>query len=203
MDAELSARVTSAARTYGRLHRVWRCATIHLSLKLLFYNAFVLPTLLYACETWTLTGEGSCTGQLQRLSVFHRDCMRRIKRLPLETPIPDLHASGCQTFEISDFIDQFRARFIGHLVRRDEDFLPSKMLFAHWFSTGPSTRPPGGALSSYCEATREMLARIGAKLGLDLSADTEFWLGLASCRVWWRANVVKGARKAGAELPSL
>ena len=52
---EVTARTAKASVAFGRLRtNVWERNGIRLDTKLKVYKAVVLPTLLYACETWTV-----------------------------------------------------------------------------------------------------------------------------------------------------
>ena len=50
IDDGVYARIAKASAAFGRL----RGSRIRLDTKLKVYKAVVLPTLLYACETWTV-----------------------------------------------------------------------------------------------------------------------------------------------------
>ena len=53
IDDEVTARTAKASVAFGRLRtNVWERNGIRLDTKLKVYKAVVLPTLLYACETW-------------------------------------------------------------------------------------------------------------------------------------------------------
>ena len=55
IDDEVTARTAKASVAFGRLlTNVWERNGIRLDTKLKVYKAVVLPTLLYACETWTV-----------------------------------------------------------------------------------------------------------------------------------------------------
>ena len=55
IDDEITARIAKASVAFGRLRaNVWERNGIKLDTKLKVYKAVVLPTLLYACETWTV-----------------------------------------------------------------------------------------------------------------------------------------------------
>ena len=55
IDGEVTARTAKARVAFGRLRtNVWERNGIRLDTKLKVYKAVVLPTLLYACETWTV-----------------------------------------------------------------------------------------------------------------------------------------------------
>ena len=55
IDDEVTARIAKASVAFGRLcANVWERNGITLGTELKVYKAVVLPTLLYACETWTV-----------------------------------------------------------------------------------------------------------------------------------------------------
>ena len=67
IDDEVNARTAKASATFGRLRgSVWDRSGIKLDTKLKIYSAVVLPTILYACETWTVHQRHA-----KRLNHFH------------------------------------------------------------------------------------------------------------------------------------
>ena len=55
IDDEVNARIAKATAAFGRLRgSIWDRSGIRLDIKLKEYRSVVLPTLLYACETWTV-----------------------------------------------------------------------------------------------------------------------------------------------------
>ena len=74
IDDEVTARITKASVAFGRLQAiVWERYEIHLDTKLKVYKAVVLPTLLYACETWA-----TYQHHAKRLNHFHLNCLRKL-----------------------------------------------------------------------------------------------------------------------------
>ena len=64
---EVNARIAKAGAAFGRLRgSVWDRSGIRLDTKLKVYKAVVLPTLLYACERWTVYQRHA-----KRLNHFH------------------------------------------------------------------------------------------------------------------------------------
>ena len=71
IDDEVTGRIAKASVAFGRLRaNVWERNGIKLDTKLKVYKAVVLPTLLYACETWTVYQR-----QAKRLNPFHLSFM--------------------------------------------------------------------------------------------------------------------------------
>ena len=55
IDDEVNAWIAKASAAFGRLRgSVWNRSGIRLDTKLKVYKAVMLPSLLYACETWTV-----------------------------------------------------------------------------------------------------------------------------------------------------
>ena len=68
-EPDVRAKTGKAASIFQRLHPIWSSTTI----KLRLYTAIVIPTAIYACETWKRT-----VMIAHRLDVFHRRCLRAI-----------------------------------------------------------------------------------------------------------------------------
>ena len=74
LDTELNMRIGKASAAMARLtKRVWENTMLTIKSKTQVYQACVLSTLLYSCESWTLY-----TRQEGRLNTFHLRCLRRI-----------------------------------------------------------------------------------------------------------------------------
>ena len=93
---EVSARIARASAAFGQLRgRVWDRSGIRLHMKLKVYKAVVLPTLLYACETWTVYQRHA-----KRLNHFHTSCLRKLLKIKWQDRIPDtevLKRAGMQS----------------------------------------------------------------------------------------------------------
>ena len=76
----VNARIAKASVAFGRL----RGSGIRLDTKLKVYRAVVLPTLLYACETWTVYQRHA-----KRLNHFHLSCLRKPLKIKWQDRIPD------------------------------------------------------------------------------------------------------------------
>ena len=75
IDDEVTTRIAKASVAFGRLRaNVWERNGIKLGTKLKFYKAAVMPTLLYACETWTVYQR-----RARRLNHFYLvSCLRKL-----------------------------------------------------------------------------------------------------------------------------
>ena len=85
IDDEVTARTAKASVAFGRLRtNVWERNGTRLDTKLKVYKAVVLPTLLYACETWTVYQRHA-----KKLNHFHLSCLRKLLKIRWQDNIPD------------------------------------------------------------------------------------------------------------------
>ena len=70
---EIKTRIGIATSAMTRLARVWRSNTISFPVKVRLYKSLVLSTLLYGCESWTLTADTE-----RRIQSFENKCYRRM-----------------------------------------------------------------------------------------------------------------------------
>ena len=82
---EVNARIAKASTAFGQLRgSIWDRSGIRLDTKLKVYRSVVLPTLLYACETWTVYQRHA-----KRLNHFHTSCLRKLLKIKWQDRIPD------------------------------------------------------------------------------------------------------------------
>ena len=193
--------------------RIWKATALSPNSRLQLYNALVINTLLYACETWAITSQ-----QLQRLEVFHNRCLRRLKGVTMLDHIPtdQLHAMAPATTPIIVWIRRAQLRWIGHLIRREGPYAPKLMLFAHTLlSDLPLGRQPGRPPMSFLEQMYSMISKLsrpGGALDRVIHVAREFgvpfqdmdgnymparhhaaWVQVAMNRVLWSRVVSLGA----------
>ena len=83
--SEINARIARATSAFCRLtKRLWTNPSIHMDTKVAVYKATVLSTLLYGCETWTLTAK-----QMKLLEKFHMTTLRKIARIRWFHKVPN------------------------------------------------------------------------------------------------------------------
>ena len=111
---EVTARIAKASVAFGRLRaNVWERNGIKLDAKLKVYKAVVLPTLLYACETWTVYQRHA-----KRLNHFHLSCLRKLLKIQWQDKITDtevLKKAGMQSMHTVLKLAQLR--WTGHVIR--------------------------------------------------------------------------------------
>ena len=85
IDDKVNARIAKTSAVFGRLRvSIWDRIGIRLDTKLQVYRSVVLPTLLYACETWTVYQRHA-----KRLNHFRTSCIRKLLKIKWQDKIPD------------------------------------------------------------------------------------------------------------------
>ena len=70
---EIKSRLAIATSIMAKLDKIWKNKNISFPTKMRLYRALVLSTLLYGCESWTITAETT-----KRVQTFETKCFRRM-----------------------------------------------------------------------------------------------------------------------------
>ena len=121
IDDEVNVRIVKASAAFGRLRgSIWDRSGIRLYTKLKVYRSVVLPTLLYACKTWTVYQRHA-----KRLYHFHTSCLRKLLKIKWQDSIRDtevLKSAGMQS--VHTLLKFARLRWTGHVTRMPDERLP-------------------------------------------------------------------------------
>ena len=112
-EVDVTARIGKAASVFQRLRPIWKAGTISKAVKLRLYTSIVLPTAIYAGETWTKTAKIS-----KKLDVFHHRCLRMIMGVSWKDHVSNeelMKRSGMEALQ--DIVEKRRRRFAGHVMR--------------------------------------------------------------------------------------
>ena len=123
MDREISERIGSGSRCAFALHKVLKSRHISRRTKLRIYNVIIRPTVLYGCETWTLTKE-----RRRRLEFFENSILRRILGPTYDAENHqwerrhnvDLRRITSQPL-IQDVVRSRRLRWVGNCIRMPDE----------------------------------------------------------------------------------
>ena len=117
LDKEIVTRISKASQALGRLrNRVLNQHNIRLLTKLKIYNAVVLPSLLYDCETWTLYRR-----HVKKLESFHMGALRSILGIKWQDCITNLEVPDCaNSTSIESMLIKAQLRWVGHVIRMEE-----------------------------------------------------------------------------------
>ena len=87
------------------------------------YRAKLLPTLLYACETWTVYQRHA-----KKLNHFHTTCLRKLLNIKWQDRIPDTEVlAQADLPSIYTILMQSQLRWAGHVARMPDSQKGSSM----------------------------------------------------------------------------
>ena len=123
---EVNARIAKGSAALVRLRgSIWDRSGFRLDTKLKVYRSVVLPTLSYACETWTVY-----QWHAKRLNHFHTSCPRILLKIKWQDRILDtevLKRRGMQS--VHPLLKLAQLRWTGHVTRMPDECLPKKILY--------------------------------------------------------------------------
>ena len=179
IDDEVTARTAKASVAFGSLRtNVWEQNGIRLDPKLKDYKAVVLPTLLYACETWTVYQHHA-----KKLNHFHLSCLRKLLKIRWQDKRPDtevLKKANMQS--VHTLLKLAQLRWTGHVTRMPDEWLPKKVLYGE-LQEGKCSQ--GGQKKCYKDTLKASLK--------DFNIPNESWERAAQDRTKWRCLINKGA----------
>ena len=181
MDAEITARIAKATSAFGRLvKRLWTNKGITLGTKIDVYRATVLTSLLYGCETWTLSSQ-----QIDRLEKFYLSTLRKIARIRWFHKVTNYEVlSRCKINSLKSMLDKAKLRWLGHVIRMEDTRIPKALLYGRLAAGIPRRGNHNTYLNSVKCTLKECV--------IPCSNLSE----LASERDEWRETVSEGVNKA-------
>ena len=102
------------------------------------YYSVVIPTLLYASETWPLYRK-----QINMLETFHMRCLRSILGVTWENKMSNNEVlSKCFSTGIECMLIKSQLRWVGHIVRMGDTRIPKHLLYGQCsFGSRKAGRP--------------------------------------------------------------
>jgi hypothetical protein len=123
-DYDIQDRIAKAQNCFKNLNKIWRSSNITLRVKINFYKPLVKSVLLYGSETWKLTAK-----QTKQLEVFQNKCLRIIMKIFWPNTISnEILLRKANLTSIGDEIKMRRWRFIGHVLRMNDNEIPNVAL---------------------------------------------------------------------------
>ena len=112
-DVDVQARLNKALGIFNKLGPIWRSNTIRNEVKLRLYSSIVVPTAIYACETWRRTANLE-----RKLNVFHRKCLRRILRISWRDHVTNAELlRRARQKNLQTIVNERRLKMAGHVMR--------------------------------------------------------------------------------------
>ena len=148
---EVTARIAKASVAFGRLRKhFWERNGIRLDTKLEVYKDVVLPTLLYACKTWTVYQRHAKT-----LTQFHLSCLRKLLKIRWQDKIPDTEVLKKAKMQcVHTLLKLAQLRWNGHMTRMPDERLPKKVVYGE---LQEGKRSQGGQKKRYKDTLKPCL----------------------------------------------
>ena len=176
---EIRRRVTLGNRSYYSLQKLFRSKTLNRNLKCELYRTLIRPVVVYGSEAWCMTQRDE-----QTLLVFERRILRSIFggvnvegnwRRRFNHELYQLYNEP----DVVKFIKINRLRWLGHVLRMNEERVPLKLL-----NTNPDgNRRPGRPKTRWKDAVESDLKALRVR----------DWRTLARNRCDWR-NMLEEAK---------
>ena len=132
---EVNIRIGKAAAAFRKLGNIWKSRKISRKTKIKLYKSNVRSVLLYAAETWRTNKEIE-----SRLRGFEGRCLRRILGVRWQDRVSNREvAERTGIGDINMDIKRRRWRYLGHVLRREEDSIVRRSV--KW--APPGKRRPG------------------------------------------------------------
>ena len=175
----LRVQIAKAGDRFSRLWHIWKGDTLGLEHKVRLFESAVVSLLVYGCEVWMMTEDVQAT-----LKGWCARCMSKITGCSIRDEC--VHP----TYPLVDKVRVRRLKYLGHVLRSHEEFLPRRVILAKL----TELRCSGGSMP-----TGSLMMDAPAYDGLDELIE------LAHDRSQWRvaANTlcyVPGARGEDADL---
>jgi len=158
VDSDINSHFAKAGDAFGNLQpRLWSEHIVSLPVKITVYQAVVLSTLLYGCESWVLYRRS-----VRKLDEFHIRCLCRIAGIKWQDhldQVPNIEVLRLYGVTgIEAFLLQAQFRWVDHVVRMQDDHIPKQILYGHLLS---GKRPQCGPVRRYKDTVRDNLKRCG------------------------------------------
>ncbi|KAJ4435141.1 hypothetical protein ANN_23717 [Periplaneta americana] len=176
---EIKRRINMGNACYYSVEKLLSSSLLSKNLKVRIYKTFILPVLLYGCETWTLT-----LREEHRLRVLENKVLRKIfgaKRDEVTGEWRKLHNTEVHALysspDIIRNIKSRRLRWAGHVARMGE----SRNVYRVLVGRPEGKRPLGRPRRRWEDNIKMDLREVGY--------DDRDWINLAQDRDRWRAYV--------------
>jgi len=119
--------------------RIWK-SSIRMETKLRFYQTYIVPVLIYGCETWATTKY-----LLSCLDAFDTRALRKILRIPYTRHVSNVEVrrtTGCSL--LSHLVTNRRLRLFGHIARSSPREDHHRALAACIQQVPPNWKRPAG-----------------------------------------------------------
>ena len=162
------------------LSGVWNSHSLRLTTKIKIYRAFVISTLIYGAETWTLYRT-----QVRLLERFHQRCLRSILNIKWHDYVSNEDVlEKAELPSVESILLKQQLRWAGHVARMKDSRMPKAVLIGE-LKAGNRNR--GAPKNRYKDQLKKQLS--SAKI------PPISWQDDASDRQTWRSTVQKASQE--------
>jgi len=136
-EKDVRFRIGKAATSFGNLSNVWSSKSVSLVAKINLYESLILPILLYSAELWPIK-----VTSMKKLEAAHHRWQRKILGVTWKDKLKNEEIrtrTGLQ--KVETIIMERRLRWLGHVMRMDNDRIPHQEL--NWKLEKGFKRTPG------------------------------------------------------------
>ena len=157
IEEEVKLRVVEAGKAMGGMKKIWKNRDLGMTVKRGLYNSVIVPTALYAAETWAMRAADK-----KRLDVMEMKCLRsmcgvtRWDRLRNE----EIRRRSGVLLELSNRAEQKGLRWFGHVERMEEGRMVKRITGSDVEGVGMRGRPEMG----WMEGVRGSLGKRGVSV---------------------------------------
>ena len=169
-EMETRIRIGRALSALAKLDVIWRARNIRMKNKLLLIRSVVVATLLYACESWTLSKKDE-----QRLEAFEMKIYRRLlgitwkEKKTNEWVLAEVNRiNGRKLESFVEMVKKRKFKFFGHTMRADG------LTRAVIEGGMEGRRERGRPQRSWMNNLKEWSGKSGAELGM-MTRDRRRW----------------------------
>jgi Reverse transcriptase (RNA-dependent DNA polymerase) len=183
-DNEISTRIKKANSQFGSLKSVLLGKTLHLHTKINLFNAIIINTVLWGCESWTV----SKASENQLISFQHKS-LRRILKISIYEVVEnhitnvEVRKRALNSPNIIDIISARQLIWIGRIAKMNVDQIPRKLLACWSMNKRKPGRPQLNMRNSFAKSIQKVIPYVPNDLAL------EKWLPIAEQKCW--KNIVK------------
>lgn len=177
LDADINNRIGSAAAAYGKLRvKVFRSHDLKLATKVSVYMAIVLPSLLYASETWCPYRK-----HIRVLDRFHLKCLRDILNIRWSDRVRNTAVlRRANVGGIEAYLMRRQLRWCGHVSRMSTERVAKRIFYGE---LQEGKRNQGGQFLRHKDVLKRHMKRC--------DIDPSHWEMQAENRSEWRLTVQK------------
>ena len=178
-DVEIESRIKKANAQFGALKNVLLGKTLRLCTKINLFNAIIINTALWGCESWTL----SCASK-QKLESFQHKALRRILKISIYE-VAELHIknstirqNALNSHHIIDIINARQLIWLGKVAKMNSNQVPRKMLACWTTNKRKPGRPQLNTRNSFVESLHRIIP------DLPQNCDLSAWIPYLAQKNW-------------------